>query len=68
MNLLARKDAKERLDEIQLSDEPPPSKYITQSKVVNIQIVEFSPNGQLVAIGLKSGFVLIVDFLTMGVV
>jgi len=35
---------------------------------VNIQIVEFSPNGQLVAIGLKSGFVLIVDFLTMGVV
>ena len=67
MNLLARKDAKDRLDEIILSDDPPPSKYITQSKAVNIQIVEFSPNGQMVALGLKSGYLLIVDYLTMGV-
>ena len=68
MNLLARKDAKDRLDEIVLSDEQAPSKYINQSKAVNIQIVEFSPNGQMVALGLKSGYLLIVDYLTMGIV
>ena len=44
MNIRARLDAVDRLDEISLPDDAP-AKYINQSKAVNIQLVEFSPNG-----------------------
>jgi|APGre2960657423_1045063.scaffolds.fasta_scaffold751481_1 hypothetical protein len=44
MNIRARIDAVGRLDEISLPDDAP-AKYISQSKAVNIQLVEFSPNG-----------------------
>ncbi len=67
MNIRARLDAVGRLDEITLPDDAP-TKYLSQSKSVNIQLVEFSPNGQMVAVGLKSGYLLIVDYLTMGIV
>ena len=60
-------DAVGRFDEIVL---PPDSiiKYLNKSPLVNVQIVEFSPDGALVALGLRSGFVLIMDFMTMGIV
>ena len=67
MNILARNDAVGRLDEISLSEESL-IKYINKSNAVNIHQVEFSPNGLLVALALKSGHVLLVDFLTMGII
>jgi hypothetical protein len=67
MNILARNDAVGRLDEICLSEDSL-IKYISKSNAVNIQQVEFSPNGLLVALALKSGHVLLVDFLTMGII
>jgi hypothetical protein len=67
MNLKAKEDAVGRLDEILFSSEST-IKYLTNSKTVNVQSVEFSPNGDLVALALKSGLLLITDFMTMGIV
>jgi len=67
MNLKAKEDAVGRLDEIVFSSEST-IKYLTNSKTVNVQSVEFSPNGDLVALALKSGLLLIMDFMTMGIV
>ena len=43
-------------------------KYINRSGVANIQLVEFSPTGTMVACGCKNSTVLIIDFLTMAIV
>lgn len=67
MNLRAKQDAVGRFDEILL---PSDSflKFINKSNTINVQQVEFNPSGQLAALGLKSGHVLVMDYFTMGIV
>ena len=60
-------DAVGRHDEVVLHSDAM-IKYLNRSAQINVQLVEFSPDGSLVAIGLKSGLVLLMDFQTMGVV
>ena len=41
---------------------------MNKSAVANVQIVEFNPQGTMIALGCKNATILIVDFLTMGIV
>ena len=43
-------------------------KYMNKSPVANLQIVEFSPSGNMIACGCKNATVLIIDFFTMSIV
>ena len=43
-------------------------KYMNKSPVANVQIVEFSPQGNMIACGCKNATVLIIDFFTMAIV
>jgi len=67
MNLRAKEDAVGRYDEIYL---PVDSfiKYMNKSPVFNVTQVEFSPSGQLAALALKSGQLLVMDYFTLGIV
>ena len=67
MNLLAKHDLVGRLDEIDLLPDGF-IKYINKSQNINVQQVEFHPNGLLLALALKSGHLLVMDFFTMGMV
>lgn len=67
MNLRAKVDAVGRHEEIYLPSDSI-IKYINKSTLINIQQVEFSPNGKLAALALKSGHLLIMDYYTMGIV
>ena len=67
MNLKAKIDAVDRHDEVVLHADAM-IKYLNKSAQIYVQLVQFSPDGCLVALGLKSGLLLIMDFLTMGIV
>ena len=43
-------------------------KYLNKSSVANVQIVEFSPQGNMIACGCKNATVLIIDYFTMAIV
>jgi len=66
MNLQAKRDIGNKFEEIVFPNDS--LKYMTKSNVANVQMVEFSPQGNLIALGTRSSTVLIVDFLTMGIV
>ena len=67
MNLLAKDDAVSRLDEIYLTSDAF-IKYISKSNMISFNHAEFSPCGQLVALSLRSGQILLMDFFTVGIV
>ena len=72
MNLKAKIDVVGRHDEIKFHQDDPNAnvitKYFTNNRIFNVQFVEFHPNGDLVVLGLKSGILLILDFMTMAIV
>ena len=65
MNQKARQDSSDRFDEIVFPNDT--LKCLNKSPVSNIQIVEFSPQGNMLALGCRNLQVLILDFMTMGV-
>ena len=68
MNSKAKIDAVGRLDEIYLPSADSFIKYINRSVNINVQQVDLHPNGQLAALALKSGHLLVMDYFTMGIV
>ena len=67
MNLKAKVDLMGRFDEILLCSDSM-VKYLNKNQHINVQLVEFSPDGSMIAIALRSGLLVIMDFLTMGIV
>ena len=65
MNNLARQDSSDRYDEIICPNES--LKVFGKSAISNIQLVEFSPQGNMIAVGCRNSSVLILDFITMAV-
>jgi WD40 repeat protein len=65
MNNQARQDSSERFDEIICPNDS--IKCFGKSAVSNIQMVEFSPQGTMLAVGCRNSSVLILDFITMAV-
>jgi WD40 repeat protein len=65
MNNQARQDSSDRFDEITCPNDT--LKCFGKSAISNIQTVEFSPQGNLLAVGCRNQSVLILDFVTMAV-
>lgn len=64
MNCKARREG--LYEEILLPNES--LKYMNKSPVANVQIVEFNPQGTMIACGCKNATVLVMDFFTMSIV
>ena len=68
MNIRAKEDAVNRFDEVVLPPSDSLIKFINRSVMITVQQVEFNETCKLAGLALKSGHLLILDYLTMGVV